>query len=181
MSDEVLEKTLIANLARINEWLRFAETKNAALLTFSSAWLVAVCSLWSNDKTPPPIRTALLFAFPFIAAGAIIAVCSLLPKNQNKNAGDTAQQLTTKNLLFHGNVGRLDIATAPTAFRVRYGSSANGGVSVDHVYDLSTQLVETSRIAHSKFRLFAAGAKAILLGFVVGFITFVVSAIYSLL
>ena len=34
--------------------VRFAETKNAALLTFASAWILAMLNLLSSDRTLPP-------------------------------------------------------------------------------------------------------------------------------
>lgn len=171
MAEEVLEKILIGNLTRVNDWLRFAETKNAALLTFSSAWLVAICSLLSNERVPTLIKISLSFAFPFLLGGALIAVASLLPKFQKKDHGETAQQLTTKNLLFHGNICKLDIATANNAFSTRYRIAANGDFSPSHITDLSTQLVETSRVAERKFKLFTAGVYALVLAFFTAILT----------
>lgn len=171
MAEEALEKILIGNLTRVNDWLRFAETKNAALLTFSSAWLVAICSLLSNEKVPCSVKISLSVACPFLLGGALIAVASLLPKFQKKDQGETAQQLTTKNLLFHGNISKLDLATAAHAFSTRYQISANGDCSPSHITDLSTQLVETSRVAERKFKLFTAGVYALLIAFVAATLT----------
>lgn len=168
MSDDSIEKILLANLTRINDWVKFAETKNAALLTFSSAWLLAICSLWSNDKSPMAIRVGTISTVPLIIFAAAYSLISLIPEKQKKNAGDSALQLTTKNLLFHGNISKLDISTARNAMNSRYGTKDGVMVSSNHIDDLITQLVETSRIAEAKFANFNTGAKAVLIAIFVG-------------
>ncbi|WP_439360539.1 hypothetical protein [Bradyrhizobium sp. DASA03007] len=40
--EDAFEKTLSTQLNRNIDFLKFAETKNAALLTFSSAWIMAL-------------------------------------------------------------------------------------------------------------------------------------------
>lgn len=167
MEDEALEKALAANLSRVNEWLRFAETKNAALLTFSSAWLVAVCTLWSNQTAPAVVKWPLLLACPTIILAAMAAIISLLPRSQKKNAGTTAQNHTTRNLLFHGNISELDIATALTSFSTRHKPPSGMKISPGLLADLSTQLVETSRITKYKFSMFNIGARLILASFII--------------
>lgn len=168
MNDEELEKYLSANLGRVNEWLRFAETKNAALLTFSSAWLVAICSLWSNEKAPEIIKIPLLSAtFPVMAA-ALIALHSLLPKKQKKSGQPGDPSLN--NLLFHGNISTLGTSNALQAFQTRYCQSASGS-KMNALEDLSTQLVETSTIVTLKFKAFSRGAWFIIAGFVTAIIT----------
>lgn len=177
MEDEALEKALSGNLARINDWLRFAETKNAALLTFSSAWLVAICSIWSNDRAPLAIKISMLVAAPSVIVAALIALVSLLPRIQNKSSKDTAQQLTTQNLLFHGNLANLDIATSSNVLRNRYRPGIGKEVSGNHIQDLCTQIVETSVITKTKFTLFTNGAKSILVALVTAIIAFIIAHI----
>lgn len=52
--------------------VRFAETKNAALLTFASAWILAMLNLLSSDRTlPPGFGSAFLAALPAVRAGRV--------------------------------------------------------------------------------------------------------------
>lgn len=179
MEEEALEKALSANLSRINEWLRFAETKNAALLTFSSAWLVAVCTLWSNQTAPALVRVPLLLACPTIIIAAAISIISLLPHRQTKNTGETARNHTTRNLLFHGNVSSLDISTALNSFNSRYKPSTGKKVASGLLDDLATQLVETSIITKRKYSLFNRGAKFILASLIIATLAIPVVAVAS--
>lgn len=72
---EAYEKHLTATLARVIDFVKFAEAKNAALLTFSSAWTLATINILNKFDVTPPIWTwcggvALFFSshqpcFPF--------------------------------------------------------------------------------------------------------------------
>ena len=78
---EAFEKLLGSNLARVFDLVRFAETKNAALLTFASAWILAMLNLLSSDRTlPPGFAPAFLAALPLFALAAFACVISFLPK-----------------------------------------------------------------------------------------------------
>lgn len=177
MNDEDLERLLVGNLSRINEWLRFAETKNAALLTFCSAWLVAMCSLWANNTAPAIIQWAMTAASPFIIAAALCSLASLLPVSQRKVPGQTARELSTKNILFHGNIAHLDLATAGQAFQTRYGSSATDQGMKNHIIDLITQLVETSQVTTRKFSLFTSGARLVLVAIIAALLSAALRAV----
>ena len=47
---ETAEKALGSTLSRTVDFLKFAETKNAALLTFASAWFLALANLIAGDR-----------------------------------------------------------------------------------------------------------------------------------
>src|SRR5262245_57066815 len=77
---EAFEKLLGSNLARVFDLVRFAETKNAALLTFASAWILAMLNLLSSDRTlPPGFAPALLGALPLFALAAFVCAVLLAP------------------------------------------------------------------------------------------------------
>lgn len=64
--EEQFEKIMTANLARIVDFLKFAETKNAALLTFCSAWILAILGALASQKSLPEFLTAgLRLSLPF--------------------------------------------------------------------------------------------------------------------
>lgn len=52
--------------------VRFAETKNAALLTFASAWILAMLNLLSSDRTLAGFASAFLAALPLFALAAFV-------------------------------------------------------------------------------------------------------------
>jgi hypothetical protein len=69
---EAFEKLLGRNLARVFDLVRFAETKNAALLTFASAWILAMLNLLSSDRTLAGFASAFLAALPLFALAAFV-------------------------------------------------------------------------------------------------------------
>ena len=51
--EEAFEKILSSQLTRTIDFVKFAETKNAALLTFSSAWIIGAINLLTGQATLP--------------------------------------------------------------------------------------------------------------------------------
>ena len=155
---EAYEKLLSASLARAIDFLRFAETKNAALLTFSSAWILASINLLTTDKPlPPGFKSALSIVVLLFAISALVAVISLLPKLKLSDfVGTTARP---KNLLYFGDVAGMEIGMFKERVRERYMPSVDRSATDAYLEDLATQSAVVSQIADRKFRLFDWGAR----------------------
>ncbi len=111
---EVYEKVLSSTLARVIDFVKFAEAKNAALLTFASAWTLAIINLLSWDHPfPERIRPALEVALPLFVAAALVAIWSFLPKRKLEIFHRDPDQ--AKNFLYFGHIASFDVA----AFRER--------------------------------------------------------------
>ncbi|KLU22128.1 hypothetical protein EOS_32240 [Caballeronia mineralivorans PML1(12)] len=77
---EQLDKIMSANLSRAIDFVKFAETKNGALLTFCSAWIIALTGLLHTDTPlPPSAADGAKLALPFFAIAALLAVLSFIP------------------------------------------------------------------------------------------------------
>src|SRR5438270_7192185 len=71
---EALHEVLSSTLPRVIEFLKFAETKNAALLTFASAWILASVNLLTREHAlPEGLASALAVALPLFIASAVVA------------------------------------------------------------------------------------------------------------
>lgn len=156
--DEGYEKALSASLARVLELLRFAEAKNAALLTFASAWIIGLVNLLSSGKVlPPGFDTACGFALAGFIIAAIIAVVSLLPKLSTSTfTGDPKGQ--NANLLFFGDVADLTVEGFKVDVRAKHYPSNDGSPSAGYIDDLEGQIAINGKIAKRKYRLFNRGA-----------------------
>ncbi|NNH83573.1 hypothetical protein HLH89_21430 [Rhizobium laguerreae] len=99
---EAYEKLMSANHGRMMDFVKFAETKNAALLTFSSVWIGAIINLLkSPDDLPFGYTYAFEAALPLLAIAAVICLKSLLPRFLNqvyKREDDVV------NLLYFGDI-----------------------------------------------------------------------------
>jgi hypothetical protein len=157
---EAFEKLLGLNLARVFDLVRFAETKNAALLTFASAWILAMLNLLSSDRTlPPGLASALLGALPLFALAAFVCVISFLPKIDISRRDPAARQ--HKNLLFFLDIAALPLPAYEAAARARYWPEPGNAASEAYLSDLAREVAVNARIVARKFRLFNLGARIV--------------------
>lgn len=162
---EAFEKLLGGNLARVFDLVRFAETKNAALLTFASAWILAMLNLLSSGRTlPPGFAPALLAALPLFALAAFACVVSFLPRidigRRESLAGHTDDG-QHKNLLFFLDIASLPLPAYEAAARARYWPEPGQGASEAYLSDLAREVAVNARIVARKFRLFNLGARIV--------------------
>lgn len=165
--DDGLEKVLTANLARAVDWLKFAETKNAALLTFSSAWIIGLLN-YIYGSAPIFIKTCASWGIPLFVLAALLAIMSFIPRTLLGSFYSRKTSISRdRNLLFFGDIKDLKIDTASQAFRSRYTPENERKIADKYIDDLSVQLLVISRIAYHKFRLFDWGAAAVIAAFLV--------------
>lgn len=154
-------------LVRVIDFLKFAETKNAALLTFASAWTFASVNILISERAPIGIvGCAFRFALVLFAAAAVVAVWSFLPKlDLDGLHSDPAQ---SKNLLFFDHIAQFDTAAYQTRVKERFLSQATDQVLTDeYLDDLAVQISVNSKIASGKFKLFNWGAMLVLIALLV--------------
>ena len=157
---EAFEKLLGSNLARVFDLVQFAETKNAALLTFASAWILAMLNLLSSDRTlPPGFAPAFLAALPLFALAAVACVVSFLPKIDISRRDPAAAQ--HKNLLFFLDIANLPLPAYEAAARARYWPEPGNAASEAYLSDLAREVAVNARIVARKFRLFNLGARIV--------------------
>jgi hypothetical protein len=160
--DKAYDAILIATLARVLDMLKFAEAKNAALLAFSSAWIIGLVNLLAPDKSlPPGYRSVCQVALPLFIIAAMLAIISLLPKVKLwKFLGEARGQ--TQNLLFFGDIAECTVEGFRSDVRRAYYPPDEGSVSPTYLNDLEVQIAVNSRIASRKYRFFNWGAAAAL-------------------
>lgn len=141
-----LSKCLEMNLSRAMDWLKFAETKNAALLGFCSA-LVATSSSRLSDWTN--YRATLLLVMFGGIVGGIIAIGSFLPI-RNREFSRSLRPKESANLIFFGDAAQFDAESYLERARVRYGIAE----TTAYQKDIADQIVIVSSIALRKFQMF---------------------------
>lgn len=148
------------------DFVKFAETKNAALLTFCSVWIGTIVTMLRTDRTLPlGYDRALTIVLPMLTAAAVIALTSFLPRRlrhffKPKDRDD-------RNLLFFGDIAKLKIDAYAERVRERYLPPGDCVYSERYVDDLIVQIAVQSRIADAKFKTFNAAAVIVLAAFVV--------------
>ncbi len=156
------ERILSANLSRIVDLIKFAETKNAALLTFSAFWILALINLLASGRTlPAGFVGTFLVALPVFAVSAFVCVLAFVPKvdiqhRQAPGAGHVAQG--DRNLLFFSDIARVQLSEYEAAARARYFPDATAAPGAAYMRDLAREVAVNARIADRKFRLFHLAA-----------------------
>ncbi|MCP4565563.1 MAG: hypothetical protein GY873_32360 [Bosea sp.] len=161
--EESYERCLSTTLGRVIEFLKFAETKNAALLTFSSAWLLAGISFLSGSSPHHMAwRTAFVVAMCFFAASALVAIYSFLPRlHLGRHHQDPEQK---KALLYFGDAATFEPAAYRERVSERYRPPEKHSVTQSYVDDLAVQIVVVSKITARKFRIFNIAACLVAIG-----------------
>ena len=155
---EAFEKVLSGNLARVVDLIKFAETKNAALLTFAAFWILALINLLASGRSlPAGFANAFLLALPVFAASAFTCVLAFLPKIdlQHREPPDARY----KNLLFFSDIATVPLAEYEAAARERYLPAPGQAASAEYLRDLAREVAVNARIADRKFRLFNWAAR----------------------
>ena len=155
---DVLSNTL----ARVTDFLKFAETKNAALLTFASAWTFAAFSTLTGERAPVGVvGGAFRLALVLFAMAAVVMVVSFLPKlNLYAFHRDPAQP---KNLLYFGHIAEFDTAVFRLRVQERYLAQGEQPITDEYLDDLMVQISANSKITRRKFIMFNVGAGLVLL------------------
>jgi hypothetical protein len=148
----------------VNDWLKFAEAKNAGLLGLNGLGLTALLGFATQVEKLDAWPNYLLVASTVAWILSVLAlVLSFLPKLNTKflldKGGREIQNLD--NLFFFGHLARLD----PAALLKELGLQSEQQSSRHRFeHDLAKQVVTNSRIANGKLRAFTIAAVLWLIG-----------------
>ncbi|TCQ09628.1 hypothetical protein C8J34_10222 [Rhizobium sp. PP-F2F-G36] len=152
-----------ANHTRMIDLSKFAEAKNAALLTFCSVWMGAIITLLrSPDELPLGFDYAFKASLTVLFIAAIISLKSLMPKflNQVHKREDEY-----KNLLYFGDIDQIGTGAYPGMAADLYTPTEGASATPTYLHDLAVQTAIHAKIAHRKFRLFNWAGSLVLFAF----------------
>src|SRR6185503_1041630 len=113
------ERILSASLARAIDFIKFAEAKNAALLTFASAWALAITAIIANNHALSGADlAALALGRALFIVAILLATWSFLPKLRPELFHRNSEK--PKNLLFYGDIASFEFDTFATKLRQAY-------------------------------------------------------------
>lgn len=137
--------------------MKFAEAKNAALLTFCSVWIGSIVAmLRTGQNLPLGFDTALTVVLPMLFVAAAIALGSFLPRRLRHFFKPSDRD--DRNLLYFGDVAGLKTEAFAERLRERYHPPDGAAYSERYLDDLAVQIWVHSRIADAKFKAFNAAA-----------------------
>lgn len=160
---ESYEKILSAHHGRMIDLVKFAETKNAALLTFCSVWIGAIIGLLrAPTALPMGYDRVFLYILPLLAVAALLSLKSFLPRflhHHHKPESDA------RNLLYFGDIARMKPEQYGQRVRERYYPPENTSYTERYFDDLTIQISVQSQIADRKFKAFTRAAWFVLVAF----------------
>ncbi len=148
-----MEDRLKYILSLVNDWLKFAESKNAALLAADTALGLGLYKILRSDM--PGSQSAILyvgFVISLLFVGAFICLVSFIPRTTIPWLATTHRPKEDDNLLFYGDIAKYD----PKRYIASLYKQSGNDVSEIKAYeeDLAEQIIINSRIALQKYGLF---------------------------
>lgn len=167
--EEAYEKVLVASLTRVTDWLKFAETKNGALLAFVSGWTVAIANLIAKDGGPPAAFAGVLpiSAYLFISAGLILLIAFVPKITLSDFFRTSAATHRPVNYIFYGDIAEQSIVGFSGKLKARYLPADGASAAENYLDDLAVQIHVISVIARFKFRMFKAAGWLTVAGLVI--------------
>lgn len=176
--EEAYEKLMLASLTRILDAQKFAETKNAALLTFNTAWIIGGANLlFTNKPLPGCLPVALGMALPVLAVSAFGCLWSFLPELRLKHYLEGRRWFQRwiepyverhhwlkkwakpsephiPSMIFFGHIAAVEPQFFRTHVEQQYMAADGRSLTEAYKRDLADQISINSGIAARKFRIF---------------------------
>ena len=166
-----MEDRLRYILSVVNEWLKFAEAKNGALLAVDVAIVFGILQLISNTSSKGWTYLAIFL----IGLSAISALLSFIPQLKVTSSAKQKTRDKETSLIFYGHIAKYD---PENYVRTLYSGAGIEGPSIASIeLDFAQQIITNSRIALRKNRYFSAGLWLTVLGLVSFLVPLLISAV----
>lgn len=157
---DVLEK----RLKHVNDWLQFAEKKNATLIALDLGVIWGISRLLDLTKIGGATNLLLLSIGGLLVMVSIfVCLFSFLPILQKSDVVGKLKKSSDDNSLFFGDIAKYDSNEYLQLLLLRYGME---NYKVSHAHkDYSEQIVTNSKIAKHKLDVFRVSAWFTFFGF----------------
>jgi len=147
---------MLTILGMVNDWLKFAETKNAGLVGLGSAGAAVLASFLASAEDHVLI-VGLGIAAVTISISVLVGLASFFPRTSLARhlTHDVERPGEGDNLDYYGHLAKYTLATLVEAIVRDYAQT--GYTEVVHVRsreDLAAQIIVNSRITLAKLELF---------------------------
>lgn len=136
----------------VAEWLKFAESKNIALIVFNSSIMLGLLTGLTTIVTWEILfKVSMLILFVFNLISIICVLCAVFPRIK-KNLAFNKSYSPDDNLFFYADLAHYDTNQLLTALKDNYGESVDPTSTAQKA--LARQIVINSVIANLKYKWF---------------------------
>jgi len=145
-------KNLENTFSNVNDWLKFAETKNGVIAAFNSTVALAILNALIDKKIAGCfMQKYLTFSVVVLLGAAFIALISFLPQVTILKFKKRNNSAKTKNLLFFGDIALFTGEEYLKEIEQRYGEIEE---NKNYKLDIAEQITTNAKIALIKYRCF---------------------------
>ena len=157
-------------LSLVNDWLKFAEAKNAVVVTATGVALWATIRLIMAEETGCQVDLYLSILVIFLLSSFITSLLSFLPVLNYRWIIPEPAEIANKNLLYFGYLSTLSNSQLIKKYREVTHTKETEVSELDDMY--AEQIIINSRIALAKYEMFERAVKILLYGVLTPFIAF---------
>lgn len=164
-SDQELTDKLYKIFQNVNEWLKYAEAKNAILLAFCGAGIAASLTyLSAASNIPKSLHIGFITTASFLCFCSLVCSLSFLPKTNleyivwKRSKPKVNHKLKINdndNFYYYGHLFKYQPIELINAFNRLYFEGKIKNIQKKEFFDLSNQIIVNSEIAYLKFKIFA--------------------------
>lgn len=166
-------KKLTSIFQVINDWLKFAEAKNAILLAFSGTGVTAIVTyLSAASNIPNSVQHGSLISMSLLCCSALISALSFLPKTDLErivwimaNPSRNSHLKDSDNFYFFNDLRKYKPIELMNSMNRLYFDSQIQPPYRKEDLDLASQIIINSEIASIKFKFFAGSLWILILSF----------------
>jgi hypothetical protein len=163
-----IESKLLAIFQLVNDWLKYAEAKNAGLVVASGAGSAAILTyLGSAQKVPPGWKNWLFTSLFFFMVSGAVSLISFVPRVNRSHWIALMHQWgnpeETDNLYYYRDLCKYERDSLVGKIKTRYEPTDELESKSQEPGDIADQIIVNSRIATVKFRLFTVAVMNILI------------------
>lgn len=172
-----MEEQLKTIFANINEWLRFAEAKNGALLAANAATIFGAIQVVLGERELNFWWYLYLYVLIFfIVLSIIITLVSFLPRTKIPWIRQIGEKQKYDNLLFFGDISKYTPSDYIEHVIKLYGKDITPS-RLDYIY--AEQIVINSRIASKKYEFFRVAMWCTIAGIMTPLLAFIMYLLFK--
>ncbi len=148
-----MDEELKCIFANVNEWLKFAETKNAVLVALDGGAVLGVLGLLKDQPRFPEWVIFYLWVFIIFNVIALsIALFSFLPQTKIPYFWLIGEPNSKDNLIFYGHIKKYDVNQYLSALYTSDSQQPKNFSKLE--LDYANQIIVNSQIADRKYNYF---------------------------